>query len=69
MADEGTKTVAPSKPRQKVWMLANGKILLDVNTIHGTMKVTNEKLANDKFVAMLQAKAPNVFAAGLIVEK
>lgn len=69
MAEEVTKPAAQAKARTKVWTLANGKILLDVNTVHGSMRVTNEKLANDKFVAMLQAKAPNVFAAGLIVEK
>lgn len=69
MAEQETKPVAPVKARAKGWTLANGKVLLDVNTVHGVMRVTNEKLINEKFVAFLQMKAPNVFSSGLVVEK
>lgn len=64
------ETKAPVAPkRAKGFKLANGKVLLDVPTQYGTMKVTDEALQDDKFVAMLQRKAPGVFEAGLVIEK
>lgn len=68
MAEETTKVAAPAK-KARGFKLANGKVLVDVCTQYGTIAVTNEKLESDKFVAMLQAKAPKAFEAGLIVEK
>jgi len=52
---------------KKVYKLAGNVKLLDVNIGRGTLKVTNEELKNDKFVAALQKLAPKVFIKGLIV--
>lgn len=69
MAEEkDIKAPAPMK-KARGFKLANNKVLVDVCTQYGTIKVTNEKLESDKFVAMLQAKAPKAFEAGVIVEK
>jgi len=69
MADEKDIKAPAAPKRVRGFKLANGKVLLDVPTQYGTMKVTDEKLEDDKFVAMLQRKAPNVFSSGLVVEK
>jgi hypothetical protein len=71
MADEVTKPVqqAQTKAKARGFKLANGKMKVDVTTQYGAITVTNEALESDKFVAMLQAKAPKAFEAGLIVEK
>lgn len=69
MAEETPKVSAPAAKKARGFKLANGKVLVDVATQYGTIQVTNEKLESDKFVAILQAKAPKAFEAGLIVEK
>jgi hypothetical protein len=66
MADE-TKEAPKGKAAQRGWKLGNGKALLDVQTQHGRLRVTNKELENDKIVAMLQQYAPQVFAQGLVV--
>ena len=52
---------------KKTYKLAGNTKQLDVPTQYGTMKVTNEMLKDDKFVAMLQRTAPKVFIKGLVV--
>ena len=52
---------------KKTYKLAGSTKQLDVPTTYGTIKVTNEALKSDKFVAMLQKHAPKVFIKGLVV--
>jgi hypothetical protein len=52
---------------KKTYKLAGAAKQLDVPTQYGTIKVTNDALKEDKFVAMLQKQAPKVFIKGLVV--
>ena len=52
---------------KKTYKLAGSTKQLDVPTPYGTVKVTNEMLKDDKFVAMLQRTAPKVFIKGLVI--
>ena len=52
---------------KKSYKLAGTTKQLDVNIGRGTLKVTNEMLKNDKFIAALQKLAPKVFVKGLVV--
>ena len=52
---------------KKTYKLAGAAKRLDVPTTYGTLKVTDEALKEDKFVAMLQKQAPKVFIKGLVV--
>jgi hypothetical protein len=68
MADETKAPQAPQPARAaKCWQLANGKVLVDVPTIYGKQRITNERLKDDKVVAFLQQNAPSVFRDGLVV--
>ena len=52
---------------KKSYKLAGTTKQLDVNIGRGTLKVTNDMLKNDKFIAALQKLAPKVFVKGLVV--